>query len=100
MVTEACDDGNVVSGDGCSKFCTVESNYNCVNGSLTTRSVCVYVGALTLSLQNVKKVVGSNQAEITLSISPNAKPLREMDFNSYLTLTISGRTVTYSSSYS
>ena len=27
--TEQCDDGNVESGDGCSKICQVESNYDC-----------------------------------------------------------------------
>jgi len=27
--TEQCDDGNTASGDGCSKICQVESNYDC-----------------------------------------------------------------------
>ncbi|MEO1575503.1 MAG: myxococcus cysteine-rich repeat containing protein, partial [Pseudomonadota bacterium] len=26
---EVCDDGNAVSGDGCSEFCTIENNYEC-----------------------------------------------------------------------
>lgn len=99
MVTEACDDGNIVSGDGCSKTCTVEPNYNCVNGSLISRSVCVYIGALTLSLQQVTKVVGSNQAEITLSISPNAPPLETMNFSTYLNFAVNGRTITYTPTY-
>ena len=30
--TEICDDGNVVSGDGCSATCTIESGYKCLNG--------------------------------------------------------------------
>lgn len=37
---KACDDGNLVNGDGCSASCTVESNYNCVNGGLTTADYC------------------------------------------------------------
>ena len=34
---EACDDGNIGSGDGCSGSCTVETGYSCVG---TTPSVC------------------------------------------------------------
>src|SRR4029077_585126 len=34
---EGCDDGHIVSGDGCSGSCTVESGYSCVG---TTPSVC------------------------------------------------------------
>jgi cysteine-rich repeat protein len=35
--TEACDDGNVGTGDGCSDLCAVESGYTCAPGS---PSVC------------------------------------------------------------
>lgn len=38
----ACDDGNIVSGDGCSSTCTVENNYTCINGTTTAPSVCSY----------------------------------------------------------
>ena len=34
---EACDDGNIFSGDGCSGTCTVETGYTCMG---TTPSVC------------------------------------------------------------
>ena len=34
---EACDDGNIVSGDGCSNSCTVESGYTC---NRATPNVC------------------------------------------------------------
>jgi cysteine-rich repeat protein len=39
---ESCDDGNQLSGDGCSSLCQVESHYNCTNaqGQL---SVCTYM---------------------------------------------------------
>jgi proprotein convertase subtilisin/kexin type 5 len=30
---KACDDGNLVNGDGCSASCTIEKNYNCIGGS-------------------------------------------------------------------
>jgi cysteine-rich repeat protein len=37
IVAEACDDGNIVGGDGCSATCTIESGYSCVG---TMPSVC------------------------------------------------------------
>jgi cysteine-rich repeat protein len=35
-----CDDGNTENGDGCSSTCQVENNYECINGTTTTPSVC------------------------------------------------------------
>ena len=29
VTTEACDDGNLIAGDGCSAACTVEANFTC-----------------------------------------------------------------------
>lgn len=50
MVSEPCDDGNVINGDGCTSSCVVEDNYSCVNGSLSSASVCVYVGPMSFEL--------------------------------------------------
>jgi cysteine-rich repeat protein len=30
-----CDDGNLLDGDGCSKTCQIEQDYDCVGGSAT-----------------------------------------------------------------
>jgi proprotein convertase subtilisin/kexin type 5 len=40
VINEACDDGNTISGDGCSSTCTIEADYTCVNhtGAATTCS--------------------------------------------------------------
>jgi cysteine-rich repeat protein len=38
--SEACDDNNTMSGDGCSANCRVETRYNC-SAALGTRSTCV-----------------------------------------------------------
>jgi cysteine-rich repeat protein len=38
---EQCDDGNHVSGDGCSSLCQVEKSYEC-NTTLDLQSVCAY----------------------------------------------------------
>jgi cysteine-rich repeat protein len=37
---EACDDGNISSGDGCASTCTVEAGYTCGGGSSTGRDTC------------------------------------------------------------
>ena len=39
---EACDDGNIVNGDGCSQVCAVEAGFLCVGGSATSGpDICV-----------------------------------------------------------
>ena len=35
-----CDDGNNISGDGCSADCVVEENYICKGGSYNTPDIC------------------------------------------------------------
>lgn len=37
---EACDDGNLVNGDGCSNTCTVEPSFTCSNTSPSSCNVC------------------------------------------------------------
>jgi cysteine-rich repeat protein len=37
---DECDDGNTVSGDGCSSICRLESGWTCVGGSTTSKSNC------------------------------------------------------------
>jgi cysteine-rich repeat protein len=37
VVTEACDDGNLTNGDGCTNTCTIEAGFNCTG---TMPSVC------------------------------------------------------------
>ena len=39
--TTECDDGNGLSGDGCSSDCKIEDNYNCSGGSFSTPDVCI-----------------------------------------------------------
>jgi cysteine-rich repeat protein len=39
---EQCDDGNLISGDGCSKDCKIEQDYTCIGGSEKTKDKCKY----------------------------------------------------------
>lgn len=45
-----CDDGNVVSGDGCSKICDIETGWTCSGGSPTTRDTCIEICGDSLSV--------------------------------------------------
>ena len=40
---DVCDDGNTVSGDGCSSNCIVEDFYRCTNTDTFSASVCTYL---------------------------------------------------------
>jgi cysteine-rich repeat protein len=49
-MTEQCDDGNIVGGDGCSSLCAVEVGFNCSGSPSTCSGTCgdgVIVGAET-----------------------------------------------------
>jgi cysteine-rich repeat protein len=48
VYTVACDDGNLVNGDGCSSTCTVETDYTCVGGSTTSASLCSFSGTINI----------------------------------------------------
>lgn len=37
---EQCDDGNSISGDGCSMNCKVEMGFSCGGGNATTNDTC------------------------------------------------------------
>lgn len=56
----ACDDGNLVNGDGCSNQCTEETNYHCSNGNQTTPSTCLYNSPLNPTIKSLMKVLDSN----------------------------------------
>jgi cysteine-rich repeat protein len=38
-----CDDGNSISGDGCSSSCEIETDWECKGGSPTSVDNCSYV---------------------------------------------------------
>ena len=77
-----CDDGNTISGDGCSSTCLVESQYRCENGSSTTASQCVYLGvSLALNVSSINRVEGENRANLAFSIWPALIVLNKLDFS-------------------
>ena len=63
-----CDDGNTLSGDGCSSTCEVETNYTCQGGSPTSASICSYNQPITLKLVSTIKNLTSNIVYFTIQI--------------------------------
>jgi len=83
----ACDDGNTVSGDGCSSVCAIEPFYQCYNASNTSPSVCVYLGKpLQISLQSIRRNTSANEGLFSFKITPPLSSLSKMDFGSFLSL--------------
>jgi len=47
----------------------------------------------------IRRVVDSNTAELTFSLSPNIRPLNSMNFSQYITLSVPGHTLSYTVAY-
>jgi len=43
VIGEQCDDGNLLSGDGCDCKCKIEAGFTCSGGTTTTPSTCVEI---------------------------------------------------------
>ncbi len=54
-----CDDGNLVSGDGCNSKCRIEAGYNCTGGGALSPDTCIDVKNPTpsISLINSKNYI-------------------------------------------
>lgn len=57
-----CDDGNLISGDGCSKTCKIETGWNCTGGSSTSPDTCTNVQNPTPSIALINS---QNQVYVT-----------------------------------
>ncbi|EAS05289.2 myxococcus cysteine-rich repeat protein (macronuclear) [Tetrahymena thermophila SB210] len=65
-----CDDGNTISGDGCSSSCKIEDGWKCSGGSATSPDICQNIAPIimTLSSQNV-----DNGPIITITFNKNIR---------------------------
>lgn len=87
-----CDDGNTVSGDGCSASCTVEQNYTCA-GSPSSPSVCSYNQALTVTLVDSWKDPTANTVYFSFSIFPAIPALNSLSFLESLSCSLPNTTL-------
>ena len=99
-MTYECDDGNNLDGDGCSSFCTVETNFRCYNGSSTSRSLCYYSGSpLKLSTHSILKADEENQGIFKFNVYPPLFTINQMHLNSHVFLDCNATYTTSSISY-
>jgi cysteine-rich repeat protein len=81
LYTLECDDGNTISGDGCSQNCGVEKDFTCVGGSTTSPSLCSYSGPIIITISSFIKDPAKNIVYLQSTISPNLTSLASLDFN-------------------
>ena len=99
---EACDDGNDLTGDGCS-FCRIEAGFDCANGTSGTQCVIVDVPADGATLASEGSYSGratpgatvqlrwrddGNQTDATLNVTADAAgnwtaPVQNLDDDTY-----------------
>lgn len=84
----ACDDGNLVDGDGCSSTCTIETNYTCKGGNSTSASICGYNQPLVVTLLDAQKSPAANEVVFTLDISPVLPLLNSLNFSQIFSTTL------------
>lgn len=85
LFTLECDDGNTLSGDGCSSKCLIETNYTCSAGNISTPSKCSYNQPLQITLLSITKKEFENSVSVGLTLSPVLKVLERMDFGALVT---------------
>ena len=91
-----CDDGNTVSGDGCSSECQIEQGYICTGGSSTSADKCwdITPPMLTLIPNPQSTLVNHFQLSKPLKLNhPNLDP------KLFIKLTIKGKFLAYSFDY-
>jgi hypothetical protein len=93
-----CDDGNLISGDGCSSTCQVESDFICSNDKAANpASHCKFKGRVKLSLNGIYKVANQNQISIIFDIYPYNDILLKMDLVNSVHFNSTGSNLTSSS---
>lgn len=92
IITLPCDDGNTINGDGCSSECQIENQYTCANGSLTSPSVCIFMGDITASVTWMRNTGTVNEGVIALSLSPYLSAYSQMNFSQLVQLGIGNST--------
>ena len=70
-----CDDGNTVSGDGCSASCTIEPGYTCRGGSPSSPDNCMIYNPTQVTFGLLGQVRYSTKLILTISLDYLPKEL-------------------------
>lgn len=67
---ESCDDGNLISGDGCNSLCQVETDYVCLLADRLPSgvSLCKFTKDLSITFDSLTKKESSNTIELFLNL--------------------------------
>jgi cysteine-rich repeat protein len=70
LIDLQCDDGNTISGDGCSSNCVIEKGWACnLTNSTSTKSLCSLIDVPVISVIKFSKQGGSNKINAVLEMS-------------------------------
>jgi cysteine-rich repeat protein len=81
MISDLCDDGNTLNGDGCSSVCTIEPLWNCKNSS------CQLLVTPNISVISVNSVSKNNQIIIILKLEPGLRLMTKNFILGFLKIT-------------
>lgn len=90
-----CDDGNTISGDGCSSECAIEANYTCNFGTATSPSICSYNQPITMQVIDQIKSITDNTMDVTLQLLPPLKNFDGLNFSTVISTNLSGTTLSF-----
>ncbi|KRX10190.1 hypothetical protein PPERSA_08648 [Pseudocohnilembus persalinus] len=90
-----CDDGNNQNGDGCSKYCTIEDGYTCMNSSKYSATVCqLDEGTFQTNFENGVKIFTNNeynqQVNIVLTLNQELTYTSGKSIKDYLIVELEG----------
>jgi cysteine-rich repeat protein len=85
MITadEQCDDGNLVSGDGCSSTCTIESDFECFTFPMEPTK-CSYSKPLQVEIQSITKDPNRNSLSMNIQLGPVMPNLADLNFSTLI----------------
>ena len=63
IITDLCDDGNTLNGDGCSSICTIETGWRCPN------NVCSLIATPSLTLVNIRSFPANHSVVLKVQLN-------------------------------
>lgn len=84
LLVLACDDGNIVNGDGCSDQCKIEPDFVCDTLGYNTPSVCRLDTVVELGNTVINKVAGKNELVFAIEISPRSNVYNDFNLSEIL----------------
>lgn len=78
-MSDECDDGNQVNGDGCSDKCKIETGWDCFYDSAKPPSVCMAKKSFAVTYEYCYRDITSNQAQFFFILTPPEPDLSKIN---------------------